>query len=92
MIKKLLKTNEFVVFLILVGLSVVIQLINPAFFTISTLFDTLRGATVYYILAFALLPIIIAGGVDMASASPQRFSLAGRVSKTRGSVSTKRGA
>jgi simple sugar transport system permease protein len=66
MIKKLLKTNEFVVFLILVGLSVVIQLINPAFFTISTLFDTLRGATVYYILAFALLPIIIAGGVDMS--------------------------
>ncbi len=66
MIQKLLKTNEFIVFLILVGLSIVIGLVNPAFFTLATVFDTLRGATVYYILAFALLPIIIAGGVDMS--------------------------
>jgi len=66
MIQKLLRTNEFVVFLILVALCIVIGFINPAFFSISTLFDTLRGATVYYILAFALLPVIIAGGVDMS--------------------------
>jgi simple sugar transport system permease protein len=66
MIQKLLKTNEFVVFLILVGLCIIIGFINPAFFSIATIFDTLRGATVFYILAFALLPIIIAGGVDMS--------------------------
>lgn len=66
MIRKLFKTNEFVVFLILVGLCLVIGLINPAFFSVATIFDTLRAATVFYILAFALLPIIIAGGVDMS--------------------------
>ena len=66
MLNKILRTNEFIVFLILVGLSVVVGAINPAFFTISTLFDTLRASIVYFIMAFGLLPIIIAGGVDIS--------------------------
>lgn len=63
---KIFKTNEFIVFLILVALSVVVGAINPAFFTISTLFDTLRASIVYFIMAFGLLPVIIAGGVDIS--------------------------
>lgn len=63
---KIFKTNEFIVFLILVALSIVVGSINPAFFTISTLFDTLRASIVYFIMAFGLLPIIIAGGVDIS--------------------------
>jgi len=63
---KIFKTNEFIVFLILVALSIVVGAINPAFFTISTLFDTLRASIVYFIMAFGLLPIIIAGGVDIS--------------------------
>ena len=63
---KLFKTNEFIVLLILIALSVVVGAINPAFFTISTLFDTLRASIVYFIMAFGLLPIIIAGGVDIS--------------------------
>ena len=66
MLNKILRTNEFIVFLILVGLSVVVGAINPAFFTISTLFDTLRASIVYFIMAFGLLPIISAGGVDIS--------------------------
>lgn len=66
MLRKILRTNEFIVFLILVGLSLVVGAINPAFFTISTLFDTLRASIVYFIMAFGLLPIIIAGGVDIS--------------------------
>jgi simple sugar transport system permease protein len=66
MLNKILRTNEFIVFLILVALSVVVGAINPAFFTISTLFDTLRASIVYFIMAFGLLPIIIAGGVDIS--------------------------
>ncbi len=63
---KIFKTNEFIVFLILIALSIVVGAINPAFFTISTLFDTLRASIVYFIMAFGLLPIIIAGGVDIS--------------------------
>lgn len=66
MLNKLLRTNEFAIFLILVLLSVVVGAINPAFFSISTLFDTLRASIVYFIMAFGVLPIIIAGGVDIS--------------------------
>jgi simple sugar transport system permease protein len=66
MLNKLLRTNEFAIFLILVLLSIVVGSINPAFFSISTLFDTLRASIVYFIMAFGVLPIIIAGGVDIS--------------------------
>ena len=66
MIKKLINTSEFVVLLTLIGLYVIVGLINPVFFSISTIFDTLRASTVYFFLAFGLLPIIISGGVDIS--------------------------
>lgn len=66
MFKKILRSNEFVIFLILVGLSLAIGLVNPAFFSISTVFDTLRASIVFFIMAYGLLPIIIAGGIDIS--------------------------
>jgi simple sugar transport system permease protein len=66
MLNKIVRTNEFVVFLILVALSLVVGLVNPAFFSISTLFDILRASIVYFIMAFGLLPIIIYGGIDIS--------------------------
>ncbi len=66
MLNKIIKSNEFIVFLILVSLSLVIGLVNPAFFSISTLFDVLRASVVYFIMAFGLLPIIISGGIDIS--------------------------
>jgi simple sugar transport system permease protein len=64
--KKIIGANEFVIFLILVFLSLVIGAINPAFFTISTLFDILRASIVFFIMAYGLLPIVIAGGIDIS--------------------------
>jgi simple sugar transport system permease protein len=66
MLNKIIKTNEFVIFLILVALSLLVGLVNPAFFSISTVFDTLRASIVFFIMAFGLLPIIIAGGIDIS--------------------------
>jgi simple sugar transport system permease protein len=66
MLNKIVKTNEFIVFLILVVLSTIVGMINPAFFSVSTLFDTLRASIVYFIMAFGLLPIVIMGGVDIS--------------------------
>lgn len=66
MLNRLLRTNEFVIFVILVVLSLVVGTINPVFFSISTVFDILRASIVYFIMAFGLLPIIIAGGVDIS--------------------------
>lgn len=66
MFNKIIKSNEFIVFIILVVLSLVIGLVNPAFFSIGTIFDILRASNVQFILAFGLLPILIAGGIDIS--------------------------
>ena len=66
MLKKLIRTNEFLIFLIIIGLSIVISLINPAFLTISTLYDILRASNVYNLMAFGLLLVVILGGVDIS--------------------------
>ena len=65
-LSKILKTNEFLVFLIIVVLSIVIGLINPAFFSVATIFDILRASNVYSLMAFGLLLVIILGGVDVS--------------------------
>ncbi|TLN23584.1 ABC transporter permease [bacterium] len=69
MLKKVIKTNEFIIFVILIVLSLVVGSVNPAFFSVSTLFDTLRASIVYLIMAFGLLPIVIMGGVDISFVS-----------------------
>jgi simple sugar transport system permease protein len=66
MLNKIIKSNEFIVFIILVVLSLVIGLVNPAFFSIGTIFDIFRASNVQFILAFGLLPILIAGGIDIS--------------------------
>jgi simple sugar transport system permease protein len=66
MIKRVLRSNEFVVLLIIIVLSIVVGSINPTFFTIASLFDLIRASNVYIILAFALLPVVILGGVDIS--------------------------
>lgn len=66
MLKQAVRTHEFIIFLILVALSLVVGIINPAFFSISTLFDTLRASIVYFIMSYGVLPLMIAGGVDIS--------------------------
>ena len=66
MIKKIVRSNEFVTFLIIVVLSLVIGMVNPTFFSISTVFDVLRASNVYAIMAFGLLMVVILGGVDVS--------------------------
>ena len=66
MLKKIVKSSELIIFLILVALSLVVGFINPAFFSISTVFDILRSSIVFFIMAFGLLPIVIAGGIDIS--------------------------
>ncbi len=74
MLNKIIRTNEFVVFVIFVTLSLVVGLINPAFFSISTVFDILRASIVYFIMAFGLLPIIIYGGIDISFVAIAAFT------------------
>ena len=66
MLKNILRSNEFVIFMIIVALSLTIGWINPAFYSLATVFDIIRASIVYFIMAYGLLPIIIAGGIDIS--------------------------
>ena len=57
---------EFVLFLLLVTFTVTIGLINPAFFSVGTLFDVIRNQTIYILLALGVLPVAILGGFDIS--------------------------
>jgi simple sugar transport system permease protein len=64
--KSIFKTYEFFLVLLLLAITITIGLINPAFFSIGTLFDIIRIQTIYILLAFGLLPVVILGGVDIS--------------------------
>jgi len=64
--KKLLNSHEFVVFLILMIISIVIGFRNPLFFSASTLFDIVRGSIVYCIMGLGVLMVLISGNVDIS--------------------------
>ncbi|MGL5722166.1 MAG: ABC transporter permease [Brevinema sp.] len=68
-------SSKLVLLFLFVGYILLVGLINPrAFFSVSTLSDMLRGASVYGILALGFLPIIIAGGIDMSFTAVSAFS------------------
>jgi len=66
MLKKIVKSNEFITFTVIVILSLIIGSINKAFFSFATVFDILRASIVISIMAFGLLPVIISGSVDIS--------------------------
>jgi len=66
MLKKIIKSNEFITFAVIVFLSLVIGSVNPAFFSLATVFDILRSSIVFSIMAFGVLLVIISGDVDIS--------------------------
>lgn len=73
--KKNLTTNEmFVVYIILI-LSLLIGTVNPAFFTIDTVFGTARSILITMIFALCEMVIIISGGIDVSFPAIACFSL-----------------
>jgi simple sugar transport system permease protein len=79
--KKNFLTYDLFLFLLLVVFVTIISLINPAFFSFPTLFDVIRNQTLYILLAFALLPVVILGGFDISFVAVASLStfLASRV-------------
>lgn len=63
----LLKRRPEFLTLILIGVvCIVVGLINPAFFQLGTLYDTLRSATVVGLFALGVLVVLAAGGIDVS--------------------------
>jgi simple sugar transport system permease protein len=61
-----LKHPELLTALLIATISLVVGLINPAFFQISTLFDLLRSSTVVGLFALGVLVVLASGGIDVS--------------------------
>ena len=57
---------ELFTFVLIVAVAATVGVINPSFFQIGTLFDTLRSATVVGIFALGVLVVLAAGGIDVS--------------------------
>lgn len=77
-------SNELVLASIIVVLVIVMCAVNPAFFTVHTLFSILRSALVPMIFALAVLFVIISGGIDVSFAAIGIFAAYTTVSLAQG--------
>jgi simple sugar transport system permease protein len=65
-LKKFLRSNEFIVLLIILIVSFVFGSINPAFYSTRNLFELIRSMTVNLIFGCGVMMIIVNGGVDLS--------------------------
>ena len=72
--KKIFTRHDLFLAILLSGFVIIIGFINPSFLSIGTLFDVLRNQTVYILLAFALLPVVILGGFDISFVAIAAFA------------------
>ncbi|BAM01902.1 MULTISPECIES: ABC transporter permease [Caldilinea] len=63
---RIFRSNEALVAVTIVLLSLVIGLNNPTFFSVGNLFDLLRSSIVLGIFAMGVLIVIISGGIDVS--------------------------
>ena len=68
-LKRLLKTKEIGIILILVVLSVLIQLKNPIFLSYSNIIDVCRNTSYTLIIAVGMTFVLIAKGLDLSVGS-----------------------
>ncbi|MCB1297713.1 MAG: ABC transporter permease [Microthrixaceae bacterium] len=66
LVRKLVKTNEFYLFLVIVVLAVVIQLRSGQFFTPNNLVDLANAMVVPGIFAVGAFMVLVSGGIDVS--------------------------
>lgn len=70
-----LRSNEVLVAITIVGLSLIIGISNPVFFTVGNIFDLLRSGIVMGIFAMGVLIVIVSGGIDVSFTAIAVFAL-----------------
>lgn len=58
--------NELFVALTIIGLSLIIGSLNPAYFSVANLFAVLRSAIILGLFAIGVLVVLISGGIDVS--------------------------
>lgn len=72
---RFLTRNETLVFLVLVAFIVFTSIVDPRFFSLSTLFDLLRNGLIIGILAIGVLLVLISGGIDVSFTALAAFAM-----------------
>lgn len=65
-LRKTLRRNETILFLTTAAICLAIGLINPAFFSVATVFDTARAMLLMMMFALCEMLVIISGGIDVS--------------------------
>lgn len=81
---RILRRNETLVAVTIIGLSLVIGLNNPTFFTVGNVFDLLRSSIVTGIFAMGVLIVIVSGGIDVSFTAIGVFALYATVKLMKG--------
>jgi simple sugar transport system permease protein len=74
-VSRLFRSNEALVAVTIVLLSLIIGLNNPTFFSVGNLFDLLRSSIVMGIFAMGVLIVIVSGGIDVSFTAIAVFAL-----------------
>ncbi len=77
--KKIFTTNEMIVVYIIIGLSILIGSVNPAFNSISTLINLSRTMLVTLIFAMCEMMVIVSGGIDVSFPAIASLAMFGTV-------------
>ncbi|WP_343246608.1 ABC transporter permease [Diplocloster hominis] len=64
--KNFVKRKEFGIILIVVILSVILTFLSSAFLTVTNIMDFMKSNSVYGIMAFGMLPVLISAGIDLS--------------------------
>jgi simple sugar transport system permease protein len=83
-VDRFLRRSETLVALTIVGLSLIIGLNNPTFFTVGNVFDLLRSSIVTGIFAMGVLIVIVSGGIDVSFTAIAVFALYATVKLMKG--------
>ena len=73
-LKRITKSRETSLLIVLVLLCLVVTIKNPAFMTVSNIMEILKNNAVTMILALGMLCVLLIGGIDISIASTLAFS------------------
>lgn len=72
---QLFRSHEGLILVMLIVLSVIIGIVNPAFFSLSHLFDLLKSSAVMGFFAIGVLIVLVSGGIDISFTAIAAFSM-----------------
>lgn len=75
MLRKLLKSSELLLVLLIAGISIIFGLVNPSFLTVGNWFNIARACIELSIFAIGVLFVTISGGIDVSFMAIAVFSM-----------------